>query len=94
MPVVDEKARVRKEKRRSRVAGAGGKMKRIGTAAKYEARTAGVGEDGAKEGEEGEGTLEDGERWLECQVVRELPLLWVKRSSLSHATVMMYNGET
>lgn len=44
---------------------------------------------------EGQGyQLQDGERWLECKVVRELPLLWVKKTNLAHGTVMLYNGET
>jgi hypothetical protein len=37
--------------------------------------------------------LEEGEKWLECQVVPEQPLLWVKKSSLTHGTVMLYDGE-
>ena len=37
--------------------------------------------------------LEEGEQWLECRVVEEQPLLWVKKSSLTHGTVMLYDGE-
>lgn len=92
LPVVDEKARIAKEKRRSRAGGDLGKMKRIGLEARYSA--SGLEENGEKEeGEEGY-ALADGERWLECGVVKELPLLWVKRSNLTHGTVMLYNGET
>ncbi|KDQ60798.1 hypothetical protein JAAARDRAFT_31778 [Jaapia argillacea MUCL 33604] len=32
-------------------------------------------------------------RFLECQVVPELPLLRIKRTSLTHGAVMLYNGE-
>lgn len=33
-------------------------------------------------------------KWLECNVVEEQPLLWIKKTSLSHGTVMLYDGET
>ena len=36
---------------------------------------------------------EKGRKWLECLVVEEQPLLWIKQSSLTHGTVMLYHGE-
>lgn len=39
-------------------------------------------------------TKEDEHRWLECNVVEEQPLLWIKKTSLSHGTVMLFDGET
>lgn len=33
-------------------------------------------------------------RFLECKVVPEQPLLRIRRTSLTHAAVMLYNGET
>lgn len=60
----------------------------------YENRAAGDAEETARtETRVQGGELEEGERWLECKVVQELPLLWVKRSNLSHGTMMLYNGE-
>lgn len=32
-------------------------------------------------------------RFLQCQVVLEQPLLRIRRTSLTHGAVMMYNGE-
>ena len=32
-------------------------------------------------------------RWLQCQVVEEQPLVWIKKSNLTHGTVMLYDGE-
>lgn len=34
------------------------------------------------------------EKWLECKVVEEQPVVWIKKTSLTHGTVMLYNGET
>jgi hypothetical protein len=34
------------------------------------------------------------DRWLECKVVDEQPLVWIKKTNLTHGTVMLYNGET
>lgn len=32
-------------------------------------------------------------RWLQCNVVKEQPLLWIRKTSLSHGTVMLFDGE-
>lgn len=32
-------------------------------------------------------------KWLECTVIESQPLLWIKKTSLSHGTVMLYDGE-
>jgi hypothetical protein len=91
---VDEKARVAKDKRRSRTEADWSKMKRKGMEARFDAATSAAGGDPGKPSPDEGLVLQDGEKWLECQVVRELPLLWVKRSNLAHGTVMLYNGET
>ncbi|GMK53639.1 hypothetical protein CspeluHIS016_0102250 [Cutaneotrichosporon spelunceum] len=36
---------------------------------------------------------EDDGQWIECNVVEEQPLLWIKKTSLNHGTVMLYDGE-
>lgn len=41
----------------------------------------------AVESEEAEG------KWLECEVVEEQPLVWIRKTSLTHGTVMLYHGE-
>jgi alpha-D-ribose 1-methylphosphonate 5-phosphate C-P lyase len=38
--------------------------------------------------------LEEDGKWLECEVIEEQPLVWIKKSSLTHGTVMLYHGET
>lgn len=38
-------------------------------------------------------TTEDETKWLECSVVESQPLLWIKKTSLSHGSVMLYDGE-
>jgi hypothetical protein len=40
-----------------------------------------------------DGRKEYAEKWLECHFVEEMPLFWIKRSSLTHGTVMLYDGE-
>lgn len=88
MPVVDAKGVERREKRRSRAQGEAGKMKRTGIEAGKGARG-----NGSAQGQREKGKLQEGERWIECRVVHEQPLLWVKRSNLTHGTVMLYDGE-
>jgi hypothetical protein len=36
----------------------------------------------------------EGVRFVECRVVPELPLLRIRRTSLTHGAVMMYSGES
>lgn len=36
---------------------------------------------------------EDGQRYLETNVVPSQPLLWVKRTSLTHGSIMLFDGE-
>lgn len=104
--MVDAKAKERREKRKSRIMSEAGKMKRSGLEVRLAGLDLnGPGEeDGSKRsstqsnvgGEMSHGAayqLEEGEKWLECQVVPEQPLLWVKKSSLTHGTVMLYDGE-
>jgi hypothetical protein len=40
-----------------------------------------------------EGDLEDSAKFLECVVVPEQPLLWMRSTSLTHGALMLYDGE-
>ena len=111
MPMVDTKARERREKRKSRMLSEVGKMKRSGLEARLSRLD--LASPGEEEGSKRSSTqsysgradttavsgeaeryrLVEGEKWLECRVVPEQPLLWVKKSSLTHGTVMLYDGE-
>lgn len=37
--------------------------------------------------------LQGGDKYLECIVVPELPLLWMRSTSLTHGALMLYDGE-
>lgn len=37
--------------------------------------------------------LAEGAKFLECVVVPELPLLWMRSTSLTHGALMLYDGE-
>jgi hypothetical protein len=39
-------------------------------------------------------SLDGGDKWLECDVVEAQPVVWIKKTSLTHGTVMLYDGET
>lgn len=43
--------------------------------------------------EEREGEKEEGLRYLECAVVPEMPMLWMRSTSLTHGALMLYDGE-
>ena len=81
LPIIDASGKQRREKRRSRLAAEQGKTKRLG----LEARFTHSAEDAREE---------EVQKWLECRVVEEQPLVWIKKNSLTHGTVMLYNGET
>jgi hypothetical protein len=55
------------------------KIKRSGVDARHRLPEEEMGEEG---------------KYLECEVVEEQPLVWIKKSSLTHGTVMLYHGET
>jgi hypothetical protein len=78
----------RRDKRRSRVMAEESKVKRVGLEARRAAGSRVNMEDGEmdKKGD-------DGRKWLECKVVDEQPLLWIRKTSLTHGTVMLYSGE-
>lgn len=82
LPVIDDKERVKRDKRRSRMSMDVGKIKRSGTEARHSLQL-----DSRGKSEEDEG------KWLECVVIEEQPLVWIKKSSLTHGTVMLYHGE-
>ena len=80
LPVINEKGRRQRDKRRSQVASESSKVKRFGLEARFPQPI--------------EPSYENPESWLECMVVEEQPLLWIRKTSLTHGTVMLYNGET
>ncbi|KAL7423194.1 hypothetical protein Q5752_002494 [Cryptotrichosporon argae] len=79
LPVYDAVMADKRDKRRSKALADAGKVKRQG----LDARRKDADEDGAA-------TVES---WLTAEVVEEMPLLWIKTTSLSHGTVMLYDGE-
>lgn len=80
LPVLGEKDKQQKDKRRSRLSSEMSKIKCTGLDARFSQYT--------------EASDEVSETWLECTVVEEQPLLWIRKTSLTHGTVMLYNGET
>lgn len=38
--------------------------------------------------------VEEGFKFLECTVVPEMPLLWIRSTSLNHGALMLYDGES
>ncbi|KAK8858467.1 hypothetical protein IAR55_002694 [Kwoniella newhampshirensis] len=91
LPVGDAEDRLRRNKRNSKMKHEVSKVKRTGLEARFAAFS-------IAENKSRNGLLADGvdvkEKWLECEVVEDLPLAWIKRTSLTHETVMLYNGET
>nr|XP_018262525.1 uncharacterized protein I303_05542 [Kwoniella dejecticola CBS 10117]OBR84683.1 hypothetical protein I303_05542 [Kwoniella dejecticola CBS 10117] len=85
IPIVDGKEKDKREKRKSRILSDSHKIKRSGLDARYTANQSAKsrGNDDEEAG-----------KWLECKVVPELPLAWIKKTSLTHGSVMLYNGET
>lgn len=59
-----------------------GKVKRSGVEARHSLQLDGAGSQASDEG-----------KWLECVVIEEQPLVWIKKTSLTHGTVMLYHGE-
>jgi hypothetical protein len=81
LPVTDEGDKRKRDKRKSRISMEISKVKQMGVNARHSRQF-------DDEVEEDEG------RWLECVVIEEQPLVWIKKSSLTHGTVMLYHGET
>lgn len=82
LPIIDDKEQVKRDKRRSRLSMDVGKVKRSGTEARHSLQL-----DSRSSAEHDEG------KWLECVVIEEQPLVWIKKTSLTHGTVMLYHGE-
>ncbi|WVQ65923.1 uncharacterized protein L199_004101 [Kwoniella botswanensis] len=93
IPIVDGKAKLKLDKRKSKIKSDLSKVKRSGLDARFQSiensknRHAHAHPHGLEDGA-------DDKKWLECKVVPELPLAWIKKTSLTHGTVMLYNGET
>lgn len=86
LPVDDDSERKRDSKRRSRALANGAKAKRQGL---KDRKSVIMSSDIVPSL-----PAADERRWLECNVVEEQPLLWIKKTCLSHGTVMLYDGET
>lgn len=82
LPVIDDKEKVKRDKRQSRLSMDVGKTKRSGIEARHSMQ---LDPNISKEEDEG--------KWLECAVIEKQPLVWIKKSSLTHGTVMLYHGE-
>ncbi|WVQ96819.1 hypothetical protein IAU59_003926 [Kwoniella sp. CBS 9459] len=87
IPIVDVAEKTKRDKRKSRIQTDLGKTKRQGLDARFAIL------DKLKE-KEGEDQGLEGAKWIECKVVDELPLAWIKRASLTHGTAMLYHGES
>lgn len=55
-------------------------------------KATGLGAFSSKNG--GSAAGEVGLRFLECTVVPEMPMLWMRSTSLTHGALMLYDGET
>lgn len=83
LPVVDDSDKRKHDKRRSRLSIEIGKVKHSGIDARLSMQ--GVNPDRVEMEPEG--------KWLECVIIEEQPLVWIKKTSLTHGTVMLYHGE-
>ena len=86
LPVIDDTERKREDKRKSRAVSEYSKAKRQGMDARWPAPSEPARESAAPD------ALVD--KWLECKVVDEQPLIWIKKTNLTHGTIMLYDGET
>ena len=86
LPMFNDADRQKRDKRRSRFVAESSKIKRQGADARWSITT--------PESARSSVQMDGGEMWLECKVVEEQPLVWIKKTSLTHGTVMLYNGET
>ncbi|WRT67660.1 uncharacterized protein IL334_004632 [Kwoniella shivajii] len=86
IPIIDSKEKDKRDKRKSRLKADLSKIKRQGIDARYALIE--------KSKDAQRDSIEEGGKWLECKVVEELPLAWIKRTSLTHGTVMLYHGES
>lgn len=82
LPLLSDREKQAREKRKSRLAVDLSKSKRQGMDARWSAIIASAPE-----------LDEAPQKWLECKIVEEQPLVWIKKSSLTHGTVMLFNGE-
>lgn len=86
LPVADATGSKRDSKRRSHILADAARTKRQGLEARNSLLLTADGLPALP-------TQQDEHKWLECQIVEEQPLLWIKQTSLTHGTVMLYNGE-
>ena len=90
LPSVSEKDQSKRDKRKSRVLADAAKSKRQGMEARWSMTSHGSGQFDLDR----KASMSAATKWLECKVVEEQPVVWIKKTSLTHGTVMLYNGET
>ncbi|EIW73613.1 hypothetical protein TREMEDRAFT_26647, partial [Tremella mesenterica DSM 1558] len=88
LPMMDDADLLKAQKRRSRMSAELSKTKRSG----MEARLSVMLLEGVKHGRKSSVSVP--QKWLECTVVDEQPLLWIRSTSLTHGTIMLYHGES
>jgi len=99
LPLVSDKERSKRDKRKSRLVADLSKSKRSGMEARWSmlsssSRDTGSGHRDSTVETKVDSVQEGSERWLECNVVEAQPVVWIKKTSLTHGTVMLYDGET
>ena len=88
LPMIDDAERNKRDKRRSRMSAELGKTKRHGLEARHSLLPDGtMATRGRKQ------SVSAPARWLECRVIEEQPVLWIRSTPLTHGTVMLYHGE-
>lgn len=90
LPNISEKERSKRDKRRSRVIADAAKSKRQGMEARWSMTSHGSGQGDLDR----RASISSATKWLECKVVEEQPVVWIKKTSLTHGTIMLYDGET
>jgi hypothetical protein len=92
LPIIDEAAKNKRDKRRSQLQIDTGKIKATGLDARSPIHVNAKRNSTLQAGKAG-GEVDEQEKWLECEVVDEQPLVWIKKTNLTHGTVMLYHGE-
>jgi hypothetical protein len=93
LPHISDKERSKRDKRKSRVIADAAKFKRQGMEARWSMASQSSGQLDLDRRTSTSASA-PATKWLECKVVEEQPVVWIKKTSLTHGTVMLYNGET
>ena len=96
LPLVTDKERSKRDKRKTRLVADQSKSKKSGIDARWSMISTSsreTGQRGSVLESKSDATPAGGEKWLECDVVEAQPVVWIKKTSLTHGTVMLYDGE-